>query len=190
MNRLQRFQAAAFYYPTLGFTRAMVLAGIWRAYDWVDEHVAIGGRPTRATLRRLAGHGVRRVINLCQEYAGDSATLDALGLTQLHLPTIDYQAPSLTNVRRGLAFIRAGRACGEQTFVHCKAGQGRSAILVTCYLLDAYRLDSIQAMRRLRAVRPHVIRRLESRDPIPEFAACRASGWVTPAQHSSPMANG
>lgn len=175
MSRLQRLQAAALYYPTLGVARVMVLAGIWRAYDWVDGHVAIGGRPTRATLRQLAGQGVRRVINLCREHAGDQAALDALGLTQLHLPTIDYRAPSLADVDRGLAYIRAGRALGERTLVHCKAGQGRSAILVTCYLLHQYQLDPAEAVRRLRGVRPHVIRRLEFRDPIRTFAARRAA---------------
>ena len=177
MNHWNRFVAATCYYPTLGFSRLMVLTGIWHAWDWIDEFVALGGRPTRRTLRQLANEGVRGVVNFCAEYRGDATTLAALGIEQLHLPTTDYCPLADEDVRRSIQFIRGWSSRGGRVFLHCKAGQGRSAAAALCYLMETDRLTATQGVARLRRVRPHVMRRIEQLDVVRRFEKeLRAAG--------------
>ena len=48
----------------------------------------------------------------------------------------------------------AGR--GELTYVHCKAGRGRSTTLVLCYLVKARRMAPSTALALVRGKRPQV----------------------------------
>jgi len=154
------------YHPARYFNRAMYLTGKWRIWDWVDEHVLLGGAPSRREIRRLRDLGVGGVINLCEEFRGYQKHLRAAGLTQLWLPTIDYYPPTLEHVLEGLRFIAACRRRGQRVYVHCKAGQGRSTTLVMCYLMAAYRLSPRAAYRRIAEIRPHITKRLYRRAVI------------------------
>lgn len=57
-------------------------------------------------------------------------------MTQLRIPTLDFDAaPSVEDLEKGIAFINAFKEKNESVYVHCKAGRGRSALLVACYLV-------------------------------------------------------
>jgi atypical dual specificity phosphatase len=57
---------------------------------------------------------------------GPLAAYDAHGLRQLHLPTIDYGTPTLTQLHAGVAYVRECVRRREAVYVHCKAGQART----------------------------------------------------------------
>lgn len=171
MNRPAWLLARGAYYPTLAFSRLMNLLGIWPRWNWVTENVALGARPSAGDMKILHEAGVRSTVNLCEEYAGDAVSLDAIGLRQLCLPTLDYQSPSLDDVRRGVEFIRQEVAAGRKVYVHCKAGQGRSATLALCYLIAELGLPPEQAEAQLRSARPQINRGL-SRRPVVRAFAC------------------
>ena len=149
------------FYPSLWVNRLMCAAGLWRQADWVDDHVAIGSLPSAGELRRFAEQGVGAVVNLCEEYAGDDAALASCGLRQLRLPTLDYHCPSREHLLRGVAFMKDEIAAGRKVLVHCKAGRGRSAILVLCYLMVSRRIRAADALAILRAARPRLARGIE-----------------------------
>ena len=151
----------AAFYPSLWFNRLMCALGVWHQADWVDEHIAIGSLPSRGDLARLKAQGVTAVVNLCEEFAGDAATLAELGLEQLHLPTLDYHCPAEDDLRRGLEFIDDRISAGGKVLAHCKAGRGRSAILVLCYLMMRDRIDANAALAILKRARPGVARGIE-----------------------------
>jgi atypical dual specificity phosphatase len=151
----------AAFYPSLWFNRLMCALGLWHQADWVDEHVAIGSLPSRADLARLRAEGVTAVVNHCEEFAGDAATLGELGLEQLHLPTMDYHCPAEDDLRRGLVFMDDRIAAGGKVLAHCKAGRGRSAILVLCYLMMRNRIDANSALVVLKRARPGVASGIE-----------------------------
>lgn len=46
------------------------------------------------------------MINCCEESSGPVELYQALGVTQLHIPTIDYLPPSPEDCRRCIDFIR------------------------------------------------------------------------------------
>jgi hypothetical protein len=52
-----------------------------------------------------------------------------------HLPTVDFNAPSLADIRKGVEWMQDHTAAGHSVYVHCNAGRGRSAVIVLCYLM-------------------------------------------------------
>lgn len=156
----------AAFYPSLWFNRLMCALGLWHQADWVDGHVAIGSLPSRADLVRLKAEGVTAVVNLCEEFAGDAATLAELGLEQLHLPTLDYHCPAEDDLRRGLVFMDDRIAQGGKVLAHCKAGRGRSAILVLCYLMMRKGINADDALAILKRVRPGIARGIERHQAV------------------------
>ena len=107
----------------------------------VDDTVILGTAPLQ-----LLGHpqqmhaaGVRGVVNMCAEYNGPTAAYRTLGITQLHLPTVDHFEPSVESMQQAVAFIKEHQARGERVYVHCKAGHGRAAAITLCWMLDESR---------------------------------------------------
>ncbi len=169
MSALRRWLVGLAYYPSLLFNRAMCAAGLWRAWDWIDEHVLVGMVPTRGQLESLRRLGIGAVVNLCQEFAGHRDELARLGMRHLHLPTLDFHPPTTDDMRRGVAFIQESIADGRKVYVHCKAGRGRSVTLALCYLIVARRWTAAQAYAHIRAARPQVDRRLTERACVREI---------------------
>ena len=58
------------------------------------------------------------------------------GVDQLRLRTVDFNnVPSQEKLKAGVEFIEETKQSGKSVYVHCKAGRGRSATLVACYLM-------------------------------------------------------
>lgn len=56
-------------------------------------------------------------------------------MTRHWFQTVDFQPPSLSTIHEGLDVIEQVKAGGHSVYVHCKAGKGRSAVVVACYLI-------------------------------------------------------
>jgi len=175
------------YWPSLLAGRLMYKLGVWQQWDAIDEHVILGAIPVWGDLKRLRALGVIAVINLCEEFPGEPQKLTALGMTQLHLPTLDYHCPSLENIYKALDFIRS-RSTAEsascespaaaaaprlrgKVYIHCKAGRGRSAAVALCYLMVSRGLTAADAARRLKQLRPAVRRHIDQDATIRAFDA-------------------
>lgn len=148
------------YYPSLWFSRAMWLLGRWHWWDQVEDGLLFGAVPSRREVRQLATLGVGAVVNLCEEFDGHTCELAASGVVHLHLPTLDYHCPTEPDLVRGISFILEHRSATTSVYVHCKAGRGRSATMVLCYLMAAHGIDAREAYARVKAARPHVTRGL------------------------------
>lgn len=170
MVTLNKIVTRVFYYPSLGYSAALQSVGWWRKWDRIDDHVLLGGRPSRRDIRKLAALGVTAIVNMCEEFGGHSSEMRAAGLTQLHLPTLDFHCPSPESLKRGVEFLLDQRNAAQQTYLHCKVGRGRSATLALCYLMVAHSLDAGQALNRLRSVRPQVVRNLDRRPAVNQVA--------------------
>lgn len=79
------------------------------------------------------------------------------------IPAVDFQAVSPHQIDAGVQFIREMILQGRTVYVHCKAGVGRSATVVACYL-SQYGLNdgtwfasADAAIRHVKAKRNQVI---------------------------------
>ncbi len=155
-NPLVRLLIRASFYPTLFLNRAMCAVGVWRRWDWVDEHVAVGALPSARFLRQLADAGISALVNLCVEYSGNERRLTGLGITQLHLPTLDYHRPCTDDIARGVDFIKEQVEAGKKTYIHCKAGRGRSVTVAVGYLMATRNIAAEEAFLHLKSIRPNI----------------------------------
>jgi len=169
-SRLGRFLIRALYPPSVALNRLLCALGIWNRWDWIDDKVLLGAVPARRHIRELADLGITAIINLCDEFSGYCDEIKHCGMSQLHLPIVDYHCPDLGTLERGVEFLLDRAASGQKTYLHCKAGQGRSATLALCYLIAAYQLPPGDAYTRLKTARPNVNRRLDRWPTVIEFA--------------------
>ncbi len=114
---------------------------------------------------------------MCDEYRGPVDEYGRLGIEQQWLRTIDFQPPSLQHIHEGVEFIQQKLASDQKVYVHCKAGRGRSATIVLCWLVKYRNMSAAEAQAVLLAKRPHVKSDLDQRQVVREYEqavlACR-----------------
>lgn len=179
---MRRAFARLAYYPSLLWNHLLYRLVPGRRYwDRIDDAVVMGAMPLARHVPDLSALGVRAVVNMCEEYPGPLAAYRAAGIDQLHLPTIDFTAPSLQDVVRGVDYIEAHARKGESVYVHCKAGRGRSATLVLCWLITHMGVSPEEAQQYLKGKRGHVVDGLHRRKVVQQYARTRAPRAASPA---------
>lgn len=78
------------------------------------------------------------------------------GVLHKQLPTEDFKTMSLDAVDEGVEFIRNCALQGLPVYVHCKAGRGRSALVLTCYLTKFHGFSAEDAIKQIQKDRPQV----------------------------------
>ncbi|XP_061337009.1 phosphatidylglycerophosphate phosphatase PTPMT1 [Gastrolobium bilobum] len=153
--------ARALFYPTLFYNvvRNKIQAE-FRWWDKVDEFILLGAVPFPIDVPRLKELGVRAVITLNESYETlvPTTLYYAHGIDHLVLPTRDYCfAPSLHDICRAVDFIHENALSGRTTYVHCKAGRGRSTTIVICYLVHHKLMTPDAAYDYVKSIRPRVL---------------------------------
>ncbi|GAB4835020.1 hypothetical protein Ancab_033287 [Ancistrocladus abbreviatus] len=153
--------ARLLFYPTLLYNvvRNKIQAE-FRWWDRVDEFVLLGAVPFPADVLRLKELGVCGVITLNEPYETlvPTSLYHANDIDHLVIPTRDYLfAPSLSDICQAVDFIHKNASCGRTTYVHCKAGRGRSTTIVLCYLVQHKHMTPDAAYDYVRSIRPRVL---------------------------------
>ncbi|MBN1643159.1 MAG: dual specificity protein phosphatase family protein [Anaerolineae bacterium] len=131
-----------------------ILAGAnIRALSEVTPTLHVGGQYRRRGWRRLAQRGITAVVDMRVEY--DDRAAGIAPPRYLYVPTADDAAPTLDQLREGVAFIAAEVARGGSVYVHCGAGVGRAATMAVAYLIYTG-LSPEQAWAQVRQVRPFI----------------------------------
>ena len=103
------------------------------------EHPA-GGDPaeSRARLARMLEAGIDFFIDLTEK--GEMPAYRHLlpkGTQYLRSPIVDTRVPNnVAQTREILASIKAGMDGGSGLYVHCRAGIGRTGLIIGCFLAD------------------------------------------------------
>ncbi|OEL35177.1 putative dual specificity protein phosphatase DSP8 [Dichanthelium oligosanthes] len=153
--------ARVLFYPTLLYN---ILRNRFEAdfrwWDRVDQFILLGAVPFPSDVPRLKQLGVQGVVTLNEPYE----TLVSTSLYQAHeiehvvIPTRDYLfAPSLEDISQAIDFIHRNASQGGTTYVHCKAGRGRSTTIVLCYLIKYRSMTPEGALDHVRSIRPRVL---------------------------------
>ncbi|XP_066365985.1 phosphatidylglycerophosphate phosphatase PTPMT2-like [Miscanthus floridulus] len=153
--------ARVLFYPTLLYNVLRNRFDVeFRWWDRVDKYVLLGAVPFSSDVPRLKQLGVRGVVTLNEPYETlvPTSLYQAHGINHLEIPTRDYLfAPSLEHICRAVDFIHCNEMQGGSTYVHCKAGRGRSTTIVLCFLIKYRNMTPQAALDHARSVRPRVL---------------------------------
>ncbi|KAI3713293.1 hypothetical protein L1987_71867 [Smallanthus sonchifolius] len=151
--------ARALFYPTLVYNVVRnKLQAEFRWWDQIEEFLLLGAVPFPTDVQRLKDLGVRGVVTLNEPYETlvPTSLYRAHGIDHLVLPTRDYLfAPSIDDICEAVNFIHGKTLLKQATYVHCKAGRGRSTTIVICYLIQHRHMspDDAYAYRQNKHVR-------------------------------------
>ncbi|GMJ11004.1 PROTEIN TYROSINE PHOSPHATASE LOCALIZED TO MITOCHONDRION 1 [Hibiscus trionum] len=152
--------ARALFYPTLLYNVVRNrIQPEFRWWDRVDEFILLGAVPFPSDVPRLKEIGVGGVITLNEPYETlvPTSLYHNHGINHLVIPTRDYCfAPSLTSICKAIDFIHRNASHGQTTYVHCKAGRGRSTTIVLCYLVYYKLMTPVGAYDYVKSIRPRV----------------------------------
>jgi atypical dual specificity phosphatase len=122
----------------------------------------------RNDLEFLQSKNIRAIVSLT-ETPLEQVFIEEFSFRYLHLPVMDFTAPTLDQVRQFLEFQRAAEAEGQAVLVHCGAGLGRSGTMLACALVSRG-MTAQEAIDKIRTLRPYSIETLEQEDCVRRFA--------------------
>ncbi|KAG2309112.1 hypothetical protein Bca52824_028860 [Brassica carinata] len=152
--------ARALFYPTLIYN--VVRNKVEAEFHWWDrvaQFILLGAVPFPSDVPRLKELGVCGVITLNEPYETlvPSSLYKSYCIDHLVIATRDYcYAPSMEAICQAVDFIHRNASLGKTTYVHCKAGRGRSTTIVLCYLVQHKHMTPEEAYAYVRSIRPRV----------------------------------
>ena len=152
--------ARALFYPTLIYN--VVRNKVEPEFHWWDrvaQFILLGAVPFQSDVPRLKELGVCGVITLNEPYETlvPSSLYKSYCIDHLVIATRDYCfAPSMEAICQAVDFIHRNASLGKTTYVHCKAGRGRSTTVVICYLVQHKQMTPEAAYDYVRSIRPRV----------------------------------
>ncbi|XP_059633869.1 phosphatidylglycerophosphate phosphatase PTPMT2-like [Cornus florida] len=153
--------ARALFYPTLMYNvMRNKIQSEFRWWDRVDEFILLGAVPFPTDVPHLKELGVCGVVTLNESYETlvPASLYHAHDIDNLVIPTRDYLfAPSYGDICQAVDFIHEKACSSKTTYVHCKAGRGRSTTIVLCYLVAHKEMTPEAAFEYVRSIRPRVL---------------------------------
>ncbi|GAM29070.1 hypothetical protein SAMD00019534_122460, partial [Acytostelium subglobosum LB1] len=135
---IARYFGRVFHFFTAPFVLAMQYSGLrGNLIDRIGDGVYLGAAPYSWNMQQLLVNNIGAVVNLCDEYGGPVTLYAKHNIRQLYLPTVDHYEPELSELRTAIKFIEQEVDSGNNVFIHCKAGRGRSGAVAICWV--AYR---------------------------------------------------
>ena len=138
--------------------------------SWIlpDQLLACAYPRSESALAALAVAQIRLLVNL-HVRAHAREALARHGLTELHLPTRDFAAPSLDALRHGVASVQDALERGERVAVHCGGGRGRTGTLIACVLV-ARGEEPAGAIAHARSLRRGAVETREQEEAVAAFS--------------------
>ncbi len=143
-------------FAALAVSALQALAGDLKGipnFHKVDDHVYRGAQPDEHAFSRLAGMGVKTVIDLRgpeHSQAKEKSLVEAAGMRYVSIPMSGMHTPSDEQISSALKVLNDAGA--GPVFVHCKRGADRTGAVVACYRIEHDHWDSSNALREARGL--------------------------------------
>lgn len=154
-SRPGRPQASSFQWLLPGLLGGMARPGL--VFD--EEH-------DLAALRQL---GIRRLVSL-EPTAFSPARLAEHGITGVHLPIADMEAPSIEAAHAVITETEDRIRRGEPTIYHCKGGLGRTGTLLAAHLI-VRGMAPLHTLEELRSIHPRYVQSIAQLQFLDQLAA-------------------
>jgi atypical dual specificity phosphatase len=151
----------------------------------LDDKLVLGALPLENHLAGLKKEKISSVLSMVEDFELQKGVVHPInptcwaqeGINWLQVSTPDFRTLTQETIEKGVEFVRAQIDAGKKVYVHCKAGVGRSATIVTAYLLkygkksDGTPFDSFdEAYGYVQGRRPQVRLNTRLQRAIKEYA--------------------
>jgi hypothetical protein len=119
----------------------------------ITPQLYLGGQYRKRGLNQLKSRGITGIVSMRMRPRKNLPELDEVSF--LHLPTLDQHAPSLSQLKQGVAFIHRHLENGGKVYIHCAFGEGRGPTMAAAYLMSIG-LTLTDALKQIRAVRTFI----------------------------------
>jgi atypical dual specificity phosphatase len=128
----------------------------------------LGGFPysQRVIKDLVEQRGIQVFINVVAE-----KTYQVDQLRVVNVPMRDFGHPTVEQIEKGVMELETAVNAGNNVYLHCKAGKGRSATVVLCWLVKHKGMELEKAQKYLQDKRPQIVKNIFSRDVVREFVA-------------------
>jgi len=154
-------------------------------YTKIDDQIYLGAIPLKnkghlQELTQLAGKNQQlAILSAVEPWELTTDTIFSQPVTpedwkknfisQKTVPAIDFKSPTVEQIKQGVQFIKEQIKQGKKVYIHCKAGRGRSALMVACYYMDSKRWKPSQAIDFIKSKRPFVVITKQSKTRMEEY---------------------
>ena len=139
-------------------------------FTWVDRPLlaALAMPESADDLAWLRRNGLDVLISLSEEPPPRQWVNDA-GLMGVHVPVVDFTAPTQRQLDLCLDPIAGAHRSGMGVAVHCTAGKGRTGTILAAYLVTTG-LSAREAIDKVRRLRPGSVETPDQEEAVEEFA--------------------
>ncbi|CAH0489612.1 unnamed protein product [Peronospora farinosa] len=163
-------------------------------WSYIEPKLILGALPlqNKNHLHQLVhGEGVKAIVTMNQPVELlpnflstpiSSAEWEKEQITQCFGSTGDFSPPTLATIERCVNFVHEQIDVQQNTtYVHCKAGRGRSTVIVVAFLIKYRHMTLDEAFEVVKTKRPHISLHPKQHHILREF-----SEKYSPSLSSSP----
>jgi atypical dual specificity phosphatase len=131
-------------------------------FSFVDEFVAGSAGPlTKTEVNWLKEKkGIQAILSVRK---GPLAKLWVEGLEYLNVSVKNHAVPTLAELKTCVDYIMKQVNARKKCDVHCAAGRGRTGTVLACYFCRRYGLSAIDAIAKIRQMRPGSIEKQQEK---------------------------
>ncbi|MEM0075472.1 MAG: dual specificity protein phosphatase family protein [Conexivisphaerales archaeon] len=139
-------------------------------FSWIDDNrVAGSGYPfTLKSIQWLKERGITFLLSLTEDSPSRSL-LQTVGINHEHIPMINRMPERPEVLDKAVDIIAGEIKKGGKVAVHCLAGQGRTGMVLACYLVREKGLPAQKAIEYVKKERPGSLARAKQRDAVMKY---------------------